>query len=207
MGIVTYQFCIPGQNGEGRLRFKKEMIPTFDKLINLLNIKKTTSVAAHLINFKRNTQKHIIETLFTVTNFNEESTDGTIGPPDQMLSIFKKLSYMIFSNSLLRIKANLHLFHFLMKYPSLTVEQALTRNEIQLKSLSVSDCTLEKKSQERKTEENESEKSSNKQSQNGSISNKLLITGHASFKAVSISKTYLGKGGFGEVISSRFTNK
>ena len=116
-----------------------------------------------------------MHTTFSLTIFNEYFEGVSTKLEDQQ-NLFKKLCYLVFSNSLLRIKSCMHLFHFLARYPSLTVQKILDRTEFQLKSLLKVDYS--KQSHFIK-----------------SYSEDIAVTN----KNLRVSKTCLGRGGFGVV--------
>lgn len=177
--------------------YSKDCIPVLDRLINILNVKNTTSVASHVINFKRDTRKHQVKTIYTFNLYNEQFSDIDIAKIQEITNSFKKLTYMVFSNSLLRIKANYHLFHYAIKYPKLSLPELLRRNENQLKTLFNSQPTKEA---ERPSKDKQSPERVKKE-------RALAIVREENSKCLSISKVYLGIGGFGEVRYGRFTNK
>jgi len=71
------------------MKFDKEVIPTLDRLVNYLNTKNTTSIASHLVNFKRDPKKHQVKTSYTYRLLNEEI--GQAGEPKiDILASFKR---------------------------------------------------------------------------------------------------------------------
>ena len=121
---------------------------------------------------------------------------------------------MIFSNSLLRLKANKHLFHYLIKFPNLDVEGLLYRNDIQLRIANGIDHTQSFIISDRENDnENKLEKEDLrtkhklcipiiKNSKIFSIS--TTLTGPIEAREKNDPKTFLGKGGFGEVRACSF---
>jgi hypothetical protein len=195
-GKAIFEFIIPNESGVNWMVYSKDWIPVFDRLVNILNVKNTMSVASHVINFKRDTKKHHIKTIYTFNLYNDQFNELNNEKKLDILNSFKKLTYMVFSNSLLRIKANYHLFHYLIKYPKLSLSELLRRNETQLKTLFNPEIN------------NESVKPrANLNSEEVKRERILAIVRDNNSKYVSISKVYIGVGGFGEVRYGRYTNK
>ena len=182
-GKATFNFTLPNNRGFDKLIFEFEDKSTIEKLLNSLNNKKTGSAATHLVGFKIDTNKNNVYTTFTLTIFNE-FWNGVIYKEEEQQNLFKKLWYLIFSNSLLRIKSWMHMFHFLIRFPNLSVENMLKRTDLQLKSrLKVDNSRL---------------------SHFGKSFNEDIVISN---KNIKVSKTPLGKGGFGTVRHSMVYNK
>ena len=202
-GTATFKFTLPNQHGSDKLKLSKDQVSAIDKLINLLNMKKTATVSSHIINFKRDPVKQIVETSFTLSLY-DLPFEGKPGvPADSTHIAFRKLCYTIFSNSLMRIKSSLHLFHYLIRFPNLRVDNVLLRNEVQQRAVSGPEAS--KRYQHQKVHE-AAEKPEYTQEELTKCK-QLAIVPFNNSKILNVSKTFLGRGGFGEVRYARFTNK
>ena len=189
-GLATFEFFVPEIKGSECFHFNNEDIPTIDKLLNIVNIKKSSSMANYLINFKRDLKRNTIWSTFTLTLINEHDNSKSTG--DQMINItFKKLCHLIFSNSLTRISNWMHMFYYTTKYPNLSIEKMLSRSAFMFKTKLKGDKS-----------KNSKEGKNNNKNQTYSI-NYLSFT----IKNTKTSKTCLGRGGFGTVRSSMVYNK
>lgn len=120
---------------------------------------------------------------------------------------------MIFSNCLLRIKAHMHMFHFLISYPELKFSDLIIRSEIQLRVANGTDSIQnfrpeqKKDDQSKPSEIDESKLKCNRNigipckdsSQTFSITRAVFGDVELTYNNRKERKTFLGKGGFGEV--------
>mmetsp|Transcript_14366 Transcript_14366/g.12659 ORF Transcript_14366/g.12659 Transcript_14366/m.12659 type:complete len:498 (+) Transcript_14366:286-1779(+) len=207
-GIATFSFSVPNKQGIDRLIFKKEMIPAFDRIINNLNIRKSAMPTTNLVSFVRDTKKNRVYATYPYTYLEEDH----FGSKQKEQAAFKKACYMVFSNSLLRLKSNKHLFHFLIKYPNLDVDDLLSRTDIQIRIANGIDHA-QSYHLTNKTDDKEINQQNLKRKQILGIpivvESKLFslsstLTGSIEAREKNDSKTFLGKGGFGEVRSGTF---
>jgi hypothetical protein len=137
--------------------------------------------------------------------------------PRERASDFRKVFYMIFSNSLLRLKANMHLFHYLIQYPNLGVERLMSRNCAQLTVSNGVDRVQTPKTDELRNQANENDASRMLKAlvrlrlpaYNDSHVFNIFSTNVGVNEGVNMSDpvSFLGKGGFGEVKMASFINK
>lgn len=168
----------------------------------------------NLVTFIRDESKNWVTTKFDYRFvFSDKSDSGT-----QEASDFKKVFYMIFSNSLLRLKANMHLFHHLISFPNLSVEKLMLRNWGQLTISNGTDRVQPSKSESLLTQSE-----TNGDSEKGQTEMvKLRLPFHPDSHIFNIfgtnvgvhegvnkqdPLTFLGKGGFGEVKMANLYNK
>ena len=161
--------------------------------------------------FQRDTSKNRVYVTYPYQFIEEKNYQAS----DKQAGSFKKSCYMIFSNSLLRLKANKHLFHILIKYPNLSLDKILSRNSIQLRIANGTDhaqsCNMPEKDP---NDEIDDQSFINRQklcipmllnSQLFSMTTTLSGSVESGEKSDPIS--FLGRGGFGEVRAGKFIGK